>query len=626
MTDETTPLDYAAALAEAQRLGYAEADPSGDVEGLDAVEQAGHPRPPRVRRLARPGGHPDASRRRRRAGRARASRRSASPTRQEAREAGRIIRLLATASIDDDGTVCGGRPADRAPARLGARPDGRRPQPDRDRRDAGRARRLRRSGRRRRGDLVGGPRRPRSRSAAGRARPGVRGARRRPGPASGSSARPATSSRPPAASGTRSMTERRHPARGRPTATRRALPPVPAGHRRDAAADARRGLHAARPGRRLGAALGLANLYLKVEGQNPTGSFKDRGMVRRRRQGRRGRRAGDRLRVDRQHVGVRGGLWCGGRDRGHRRPAEGPDRGRQAAPGARRRRPGRRDRRQLRPGARDRAGARRTGRPSRDPGQLGQSVPPRGPEDRRLRDLRRPRPRTRRARHPGRQRRQHQRLLGRASASTRRPGSSARRRGCGASRRPAPRRSWSAIGSSTRRRSRPRSGSAIPPRGRRRSRRATRRAAGSRAVTDDEILAAYRALARYEGIFCEPASAASVAGVTKAAAAGELDPDATVVCVLTGHGLKDPTTAERQVPPFLEAEPTVGLGRRGARLVGRERWPATGSPNSMAAGSPSRCRRRRPTSARATTASASPSRSSTGSSSRSASGAAARSS
>ncbi len=70
-----------------------------------------------------------------------------------------------------------------------------------------------------------------------------------------------------------------------------------------------------------------------------------------------------------------------------------------------------------------------------------------------------------------------------------------------------------------------------------------RDASGGRitAVTDDEILAAYRALARYEGVFCEPASAASVAGVTKAAAAGELDPDATVVCVLTGHGLKDPT-------------------------------------------------------------------------------------
>ena len=78
------------------------------------------------------------------------------------------------------------------------------------------------------------------------------------------------------------------------------------------------------------------------------------------------------------------------------------------------------------------------------------------------------------------------------------------------------------------------------------------------AVTDDEILAAYRALARYEGVFCEPASAASVAGITKAAAAGELDPDAIVVCVLTGHGLKDPTTAERHVPPFIEADATIG--------------------------------------------------------------------
>jgi threonine synthase len=87
-----------------------------------------------------------------------------------------------------------------------------------------------------------------------------------------------------------------------------------------------------------------------------------------------------------------------------------------------------------------------------------------------------------------------------------------------------------------------------------------RDASGGRisAVTDDEILAAYRALARYEGIFCEPASAASVAGVMKAADAGEIDPGQTVVCVLTGHGLKDPTTAERHVPPFLEAEPTVG--------------------------------------------------------------------
>jgi threonine synthase len=78
------------------------------------------------------------------------------------------------------------------------------------------------------------------------------------------------------------------------------------------------------------------------------------------------------------------------------------------------------------------------------------------------------------------------------------------------------------------------------------------------AVTDDEILGAYRDLARHAGIFCEPASAASVAGIRKMAAAGRLDPDATVVAVLTGHGLKDPTTAERQVPRVIEAAPTLG--------------------------------------------------------------------
>jgi threonine synthase len=78
------------------------------------------------------------------------------------------------------------------------------------------------------------------------------------------------------------------------------------------------------------------------------------------------------------------------------------------------------------------------------------------------------------------------------------------------------------------------------------------------AVTDEEILAAYRDLARLEGIFCEPASAASVAGVRKMAADDRLDPDATVVAVLTGHGLKDPRTAERNVPGVIEAAPTLG--------------------------------------------------------------------
>jgi threonine synthase len=60
-----------------------------------------------------------------------------------------------------------------------------------------------------------------------------------------------------------------------------------------------------------------------------------------------------------------------------------------------------------------------------------------------------------------------------------------------------------------------------------------------------------------EGIFCEPASAASVAGVRKLAAAGEIDPGATIVCVLTGHGLKDPETAQRLVEPPLSAPADV---------------------------------------------------------------------
>jgi threonine synthase len=63
------------------------------------------------------------------------------------------------------------------------------------------------------------------------------------------------------------------------------------------------------------------------------------------------------------------------------------------------------------------------------------------------------------------------------------------------------------------------------------------------AVTDAEILQAYGAVAAEEGIFCEPASAASVAGVFKLARQGGLHDGETVVCTLTGHGLKDPDTA-----------------------------------------------------------------------------------
>ncbi len=63
------------------------------------------------------------------------------------------------------------------------------------------------------------------------------------------------------------------------------------------------------------------------------------------------------------------------------------------------------------------------------------------------------------------------------------------------------------------------------------------------AVTDEEILQSYRLLAREEGIFMEPASAAAVAGLLKAAKAGRLENGATCVLTLTGHGLKDPESA-----------------------------------------------------------------------------------
>lgn len=72
-------------------------------------------------------------------------------------------------------------------------------------------------------------------------------------------------------------------------------------------------------------------------------------------------------------------------------------------------------------------------------------------------------------------------------------------------------------------------------------------------VTDEEILEAYRLVAREEGIFCEPASAASIAGVMKQVASGEIKKGSKIVCVLTGNGLKDPDTAMSTI----EVKPTV---------------------------------------------------------------------
>jgi threonine synthase len=74
-----------------------------------------------------------------------------------------------------------------------------------------------------------------------------------------------------------------------------------------------------------------------------------------------------------------------------------------------------------------------------------------------------------------------------------------------------------------------------------------------RAVTDEQILDAYRFLAAHEGVFCEPASASGVAGLLAYGADGA----ERVVCVLTGHGLKDPQTALSQSGSVIPCEPDI---------------------------------------------------------------------
>jgi threonine synthase len=78
------------------------------------------------------------------------------------------------------------------------------------------------------------------------------------------------------------------------------------------------------------------------------------------------------------------------------------------------------------------------------------------------------------------------------------------------------------------------------------------------AVTDDEILAAYQLVARTEGVFCEPSSAAGLAGIAKGLREGWLDlRGKRVVTVLTGHGLKDPDTAIRLSTAPAVIDPTM---------------------------------------------------------------------
>ncbi len=74
-------------------------------------------------------------------------------------------------------------------------------------------------------------------------------------------------------------------------------------------------------------------------------------------------------------------------------------------------------------------------------------------------------------------------------------------------------------------------------------------------VTDDEILEAYKMVASLEGVFCEPASAASIAGLIKKSAQGLFSGGERVVCTLTGHGLKDPDNAIKVSTEPVTCEP-----------------------------------------------------------------------
>jgi threonine synthase len=79
-----------------------------------------------------------------------------------------------------------------------------------------------------------------------------------------------------------------------------------------------------------------------------------------------------------------------------------------------------------------------------------------------------------------------------------------------------------------------------------------------RAVSDAEILDAYRFLAAHEGVFCEPASAAPVAGLIKYGA----EEAERIACVLTGHGLKDPQTALAHAGSVVPCEPEIAAVER----------------------------------------------------------------
>jgi len=81
-------------------------------------------------------------------------------------------------------------------------------------------------------------------------------------------------------------------------------------------------------------------------------------------------------------------------------------------------------------------------------------------------------------------------------------------------------------------------------------------------VSDEEILEAQKLIARAEGLFIEPASAASIAGVRRLVEDGIIDKDEITVCIATGHGLKDPETVLKLCEPPIEVDPNPENLRR----------------------------------------------------------------
>jgi threonine synthase len=86
-------------------------------------------------------------------------------------------------------------------------------------------------------------------------------------------------------------------------------------------------------------------------------------------------------------------------------------------------------------------------------------------------------------------------------------------------------------------------------------------------VTDKQILEAYRLLARTEGVFVEPSSAASVAGLIKAHGEGLIPPGSRIVCTVTGNGLKDPEWAIAGAPKPVQIQPKVDQAAEALGLI-----------------------------------------------------------